>query len=112
MMIECKECGIDFDPDSKAKRKTGGLRVHCPDCSEETTVPYLGTSSGEGKQASVQLHKFESLQDREAYQRYFKQVSGVNTGKQCQLGFFAHEPQVKRTVVATFEGNTNHKGKA
>ena len=112
MMRECSECGGEFDPRSKAKRAIGGLATHCEDCSEETTVRYFGTSAGEGKQASVQVLKFGSQKDRDAYQRYWKASSGLNTGKQCQMAFRANEIGVHFETRATFTGNTNHKGKA
>ena len=112
MMRECSECGIEFDPRSKAKRAIGGLSTHCPDCSEETTVRYFGTSAGEGKQASVQVLKFDSKADRDKYARYWKASSGLNTGKQCQMAFRANELGIHFETRATFTGNTNHKGKA
>jgi len=111
-MRECVECGAEFDPSSKAKRAIGGLRTHCPDCSEETTVRYFGTSAGEGKQASVQVLKFNSQADREAYAKYWRASSGLNTGKQCQMAFRANEVNIQFQTRATFQGNTNHKGKA
>jgi hypothetical protein len=112
MMRECRECGGEFDSNSKAKRQVGGLSTHCPDCSEETTVRYFGTSAGEGKQASVQVLKFNSQEDREAYAKYWRASSGLNTGKQCQMAFRANEVNIQFQTRATFQGNTNHKGKA
>ena len=111
-MRECVECGVEFDPRSKAKRLAGGLATHCVECSDETSVRYLGISAGEGKQASVQVLKFKSNTDRAAYQAYWKASSGLNTGKQCQLGFRANEVNIEFETKATFTGNTNHKGKA
>ena len=111
-MRECIECGGEFDPRSKAKRAVGGLATHCPDCSEETSVRYLGISAGEGKQASVQVLKFQSNEDRAAYQDYWRASSGLNTGKQCQMAFRANEVNIKFETRATFKANENHKGKA
>ena len=54
-MIICAICGDDFDPNSKEKKLVGGIRNHCSDYAEETSVRYAGISSGEGKQASVQV---------------------------------------------------------
>jgi hypothetical protein len=108
----CVECGADFDPRSPAKRRAGGLSTHCPECSDETSVRYLGISAGEGKQASVQVLKFSSESDRERYQRYWKASSGLNTGKNCQLGYRANELNISFETRATFTGNSNHKGKA
>ena len=108
----CVECEEQFDVDSPAKRRIGGLKTHCVDCSEETTVKYAGFASGEGKMASVQIMKFSSEQDRQKYMAYWRASSGLNTGKNCQLGFRATEPSVSREIVITQTGNTNHKGKA
>ena len=112
MIRQCTECEMEFDTQSKAKRIAGGLGTHCPDCSEETSIRYFGTSAGEGKQASVQVLKFNSQQDRDKYARYWKASSGLNTGKQCQMAFRANEVNVSFQTRATFTGNTNHKGKA
>ncbi len=108
----CVECDALFDPQSREKRRAGGLSIHCPDCSYDDTVRYLGISAGEGKQASVQVLKFDSEGDREQYKRYWAASSGLNTGKQCQMQFRAKEPAVKFKTKATFTGNVNHKGKA
>ena len=45
-MRNCIVCDGEFDPRSKAKRLAGGLATHCPDCSDETSVRYLGISAG------------------------------------------------------------------
>jgi hypothetical protein len=108
----CVECDGIFDPQSREKRRAGGLATTCPDCSVDDTVRYLGISAGEGKQASVQVLKFDSQGDREQYKRYWAASSGLNTGKQCQMQFRAKEPAVKFQTKATFKGNENHKGKA
>jgi len=111
-IIECSECGFEYDLYSPEKRRAGGRMNHCPDCAEETTVKYAGISAGEGKMGSVQVLKFASENDREAYMKFWKATSGMNTGKQCQMQFRAKEPNVKFSTVATFTGNVNHKGKA
>ena len=107
----CVECDALFDPQSREKRRAGGLAIHCPDCSVDDAVRYLGISAGEGKMASVQVLKFNSKGDREAYKGFWKATSGMNTGKQCQMAFRANEVSVKFQTRATFAGNTNHKGK-
>lgn len=112
MTKTCIECDALFDPQSREKRRAGGLSTHCPDCSDETSVRYLGISAGEGKQASVQVLKFASEGDREAYKKFWKATSGLNTGKQCQMQFRAKEPGIHFETKATFVGNVNHKGKA
>ena len=45
----CVECDATFDTQSREKRRAGGLATHCPDCSVDDTVRYLGISAGEGK---------------------------------------------------------------
>lgn len=108
----CVECGADFDPRSPAKRRAGGLATNCVDCSEETVIRYAGVSAGEGKQGSVQVLKFQSGADREAYLAYWKNNSGLYKGKSCQMGMLSKTPGIKFETVATFKGNENHKGKA
>ncbi len=112
MLRVCTECDDEFDDSSPEKRRAGGLRTHCPECSHETAVRYAGFSSGEGKQASVQIMAFATSQDREKYLSYWRATSGLNTGKNCQLAFRGSEPKVNKAVVTTQYGNTNHKGRA
>lgn len=111
-MRTCVICGDEFDYRSKEKRLAGGLSTHCASCSEETTVPYAGISSGEGKQAQVQILRFQSQDDRKDYLRYWAANSGLNTGKNCQLAYRAKETGIRFETVATFSGVANHKGKA
>lgn len=108
----CVECEEQFDVDSPAKRRVGGLKTHCVDCSEETTVKYAGVNGADGKMASTQILKFDSQQDREKYLAYWRASSGMNTGKSCQLTFRASEPKVSKHIVLTQIANENHKGKA
>jgi NAD-dependent SIR2 family protein deacetylase len=110
-ILHCIECDGEYDLHSPEKRRAGGKMNHCPDCAEETTVKYAGVSAGEGKMGSVQVLKFSSQADREAYMKFWKATSGMNTGKQCQMQFRAKDPNVKFLTVATFTGNVNHKGK-
>lgn len=108
----CISCGDQFDLLSKEKRLAGGLSTHCPDCSEETVVPYAGVAAGEGKMAAVQLLKFNSLDDRKAYLDYWKVNSGLYKGKSCQIGHgLKSTPAVSFEIKATFTGNMNNKGK-
>jgi hypothetical protein len=108
----CVSCDDEFDENSPEKRRAGGLRTHCPDCSVETAVRYAGFAAGEGKQASVQIMSFASEKDRARYLDYWRATSGLNTGKNCQLAFRGAEPKVEKKVVTTQYGNTNHKGRA
>ena len=108
---ECIECGGPFDPHSSEKRRSGGRINQCPDCSVETSVRYLGLSSGDGKQASVTILSFGSNSDRDRYASFYRNNSGVHRGKACQLGaHLSTDPGVKfRTVVR--EESRNHKGR-
>ena len=112
MRRACIECETVFDDSSPQKRRVGGLKTHCPDCSQETVIKYAGFSSGEGKQASVQIMSFATQKDRERYMDYWRAASGLNTGKNCQMAFRGSEPSVKREVVITQVANANHKGRA
>lgn len=107
----CAECGDEYQWD-KQRQKLGGLRTHCGDCAAETEVRYLGTMSGDGKQAGVQIHKFSSNEDRKAFNDFWYATSGMTGGKQCQMHYRRAEPNIKFETVAEFRGNTNHKGKA
>ena len=44
------------------KRRAGGLRT-CPDCAEETTIPYLAVKAV-GKMSDLTILQFESSPDR------------------------------------------------
>jgi len=111
MNRECVVCGYVFNPMSPAKRLAGGKINHCPDCSDESTVKYLGLSAGDGKQAGITVLKFESASDREEYRQMWWVNSGMMVGKSCQLGFQKRTPNVKFKTV-TQSTSTNHKGRA
>jgi len=107
----CAICEDEFDLNERIRQKRGKI-IHCGDCAEETTVKYIGTSAGEGKQAAVQVLKFESEGDRAAYLSYFQNASGLHKSKSCQIGRgLKTAPAVKFKTRATFTGNVNHKGK-
>ena len=107
----CKICEDEFDPTSAMKRRVGGRINECPECSEEPTPRYLGVQNGDGKQAGITVLAFHSLSDRETYQRFWQNNSGLHKGKSCQLGSHTTpDPGVGfRTVTQTTA--TNHKGK-
>jgi hypothetical protein len=107
----CKICDEYFDHNSIEKKKSGGLITTCPDCSEETTVKYVGVSSADGKQAQATILKFESEQDKERYIRFWQNNSGLHKGKSCTLGnHLSTDPKIKFKTVSGFTP-TNHKGK-
>lgn len=110
MLRECIECESMFDPRSPAKMRAGGHIGTCPDCSQESTVKYLGLSAGDGKQAGVTVLKFESKEDREEYRQMWWVNSGMMVGKACQLGYQKRTPNVKFKTV-TQSTATNHKGR-
>lgn len=112
MIRTCASCEEDFDPLSSEKRRVGGLINHCPNCSEEGVIKYVGLQAADGKQSQATILKFQSNADKETYIRFWKNNSGFNKGKSCQLGnHLSTTPSVKfETIVA--HSPTNHKGKA
>jgi len=116
-MRQCKYCGEDFDLNSRAKKAIGGKINECPGCLEELDyedVPaYLGVANGEGKQAGITILAFESNADRDSYQAAWRNNSGQNVGKKCNMGSH-HTPMtgMKFRKVGENRGNANHKGKA
>lgn len=112
MIRECQECGGEFDTHSPEKKKAGGLITHCPECSEESAVKYVGLQAADGKQSQATILKFESDKDKDAYIRFWKNNTGFHKGKSCQLGaHLSTTPSVKFTTVVAHTP-TNHKGKA
>ena len=110
-MTECKICGADFDINSPDKKRSGGLSVHCPECSRESSVRYLGVSSGDGKIPTIGILKFDSREDRDAYHNMWKVNSGMTVGKSCQMGRSVATPGVKFQTVHS-SGPMNHKGRS
>lgn len=84
-MIDCAVCEEAFNLHSPEKKRAGGLRNHCPDCAEETAVPYLAVNGADGKMAGLTILAFENKQDRDNYQRAWRGVTGHNKGKSCHL---------------------------
>ena len=110
--MTCVECGDEYLWD-RQRAKAGGLRTHCLDCCDETAVKYVGVTAGEGKMSAVQVLKFQSTSDREAYVEAWKVNSGLYKGKSCQIGRgLTGVPNVKFSTVTTNNPNANHKGKA
>ena len=116
-MRECVHCDTQFHPGSSAKKRVGGKINECPDCVEElgteTAVKYLGLQAGDGKTASISIVAFESDDDRQAYSKAWKAVTGFHKGKSCHLsGSQTTIGSRPMRHVAYNAGNSNHKGKA
>jgi hypothetical protein len=112
MLRECDECGVRFETNSPQKARAGGKIGHCPDCSSEATVKYLGLQAGDGKQAGITVLSFGSVEDRSKYADFWRNNSGIHKGKSCQLGsHLSTSPGVSFKTV-TQSGATNHKGRA
>jgi hypothetical protein len=112
MIRECQECGDLFDDQSPEKRDSGGLIVHCPDCSCETQVKYLGIQHSDGKQAGCEVLAFSDPSDRNQFLHHWRRNSGINRGKSSALGVAGNTISVPFKKVASFEANVNHKGKS
>jgi hypothetical protein len=111
MIKACQLCGDEFDVNSLQKRRVGGKITHCPDCSEEDAVKYLGLQAADGKASQVTILSFSSSRDREQYSGFWKNNSGYHKGKSCQLGtHLSTTPNVQFKTVVGFVA-TNHKGK-
>lgn len=112
MIRTCIVCEVEFETNSPAKRRVGGLINCCEDCSEETTVKYAGVQAADGKQSQATILKFSSEQDKNKYISFWQNNSGLHKGKSCQLGsHLSTDPGIRfQTVVA--HNPTNHKGKA
>lgn len=111
-MIECSVCGEMFDINSQRKKQSGGLRNHCPDCSEEHVVPYLGVANASGKVAGIEVIAFDNAGDREKFQRGWAKNKGMHKGKSSALGCAGGLSGISFRRVADFGRNDNNKGKA
>lgn len=109
---ECIHCQEVFDLDSREKKLVGGKINECPDCATETAIKYAGVQAADGKQSQATILKFKSENDKKQYLRFWKNNSGFNKGKSCQLGnHLSTTPDIKfETVVA--HNPTNHKGRS
>jgi len=116
-MRVCVHCEEEFDPCSKRKSRAGGRINECPDCVlglgiSDDTPKYLGVSAGDGKMSGLTILKFETNNDREAYSKMWRNNSGQNKGKSCQLGrHLSSTSGIKFKTVQKTE-SVNHKGKA
>lgn len=111
MIKICSICECEFDINSTEKKKAGGFINHCPQCSNEENPKYLGVASADGKFNQISILKFESKEDRQKYANYWKNNSGLNKSKSCQLGkHLSTDPNIKFKSIQSFSP-TNHKGK-
>jgi hypothetical protein len=112
----CIHCDYEFDVDSPLKKRVGGKINECPECVEDlggdnSPPRYLGVTAGDGKMSGVTILKFESEKDRESYSKMWKNNSGYNKGKECQLGgHLTSSSGMKFTTLQKTEA-VNHKGK-
>ncbi len=107
----CIACEDEFDLNSPAKLKAGGLSTHCPDCSDEPAIPYLGVSAGDGKGNSLNILAFKSEEDRTKYKHFWDNITGKHKGKVCCLSKTAKtDPGISFTTI-TQDKASNHKGK-
>lgn len=112
LFMICIVCEDEFNEFSAAKRAAGGLRTHCPDCSNESVVKYAGVQAADGKQAQATILKFSSDKDKDSYIAFWKNNSGFSKGKSCQLGsHLSTDRGIKFKTIQTHIPS-NHKGKA
>lgn len=113
----CKHCQEDFNLDSPEKRAIGGYINECPWCVEElggdqSPPKYLGVQAGNGKMTDITILQFEDEATRQTYQKAWRNNSGQNKGKSCQLGtHLTAMSGMNFSVKAENRGNDNHKGK-
>jgi len=109
----CVHCEIEFDVNDLRKKLAGGKINECCDCAEETHVPYLGVHSADAKAAGVTILSFDNKSDRDGFASFWKNNSGMNVGKSCQLGtHLSTTPNSSFKKVYENGLGMNHKGKA
>lgn len=112
-LICCSVCEEQFDLFSAEKKKAGGLKNQCPDCSEETVVPYLAVNGADGKMAGLTILAFESKDDRDKYKKAWRGATGHNKGKSCHLSkSMPTMSGLKFRKIGENMGNENAKGRA
>jgi hypothetical protein len=111
-IIQCRDCGFDFDLFSPEKRRAGGLANCCEQCSEETAIKYAGVQAADGKQSQATILKFNTEEDKKNYLSFWWNNSGMNKGKSgSQLSkSLSTTPGISFQTVVGFNP-TNHKGK-
>jgi hypothetical protein len=114
MIRTCTECETVFDDACKQKKLAGGRITHCPDCSDEHVVRYLGVQNAAGKMSGCEILAFNSNAERQAFNAHWRNNSGMHCGKSCQLGAHntAGSGSFKFKRIAEFGRNDNHKGRS
>ena len=94
--------------------RSGGLAVcnHCPDCAEETTVPYLAVKSANGKMSDLTILRLILSRTR-PLPACLEVQHWVSQGKSCHLsGSNTVMSGLKFRQVCENRANANHKGKS
>lgn len=112
----CVHCEYEFNLESPLKVRVGGKSNECPECvvelgGDNSPPKYLGVAAGDGKMSGVTILKFENAKDREAYARMWRNNSGYNKGKECQLGSHLSTASGMRFTTLQKTEAVNHKGK-
>lgn len=112
----CIYCESEFNLNSPQKIKIGGKINECPDCVEErggdnSPPRYLGVAAGDGKMSGLTILRFKTNQDREAYSKMWRNNSGQNKGKSCQLGRHLSSTEGISFETVQKTESTNHKGR-
>lgn len=106
MIRECVECGDEFDDASNEKRRAGGKICHCPECSEETVVRYVGVHNAAGKQAGCTVVALDSDEDARAFVDDWKRCSGSLASASRRAS-----PKFSFRTVHENLPSINHKGR-
>ena len=114
--MKCKHCDDEFNVDDPRKQKVGGFINECPDCvldrgGDNSPPKYLGVTAGDGKMSGLTILKFESDEDRAAYAKMWRNNSGQNVGKSCQLGSHLSTTTGRKFKTVQTTQPVNHKGK-
>ena len=107
---ECIHCGEEFSLHCPKKRRAGGKINECPDCVEELGLEIKSRvrafTTGDGKMAAMQILRFDSEDDADAYGKTWEANRGWNNQRRGGLN------NVAFSKVGENIGNSNHKGKA
>ncbi len=112
----CKHCESEFNLNSRHKQNVGGLIDECPYCVEEmggdqSPPKYLGVTAGDGKMSGISILKFQNEKDRESFSKMWRNNSGYNKGKECQLGHhLSSSVGISFETIQSTEA-VNHKGR-